>query len=198
MSDILVGLSEKEKGEIIRFGIERGKILLVSSIGIFLLGGIFNVLGESLVFFFSLYSLRIYAGGYHAKSQKRCFMLSLIIVSAGFISIKHLLTWNYTVLIFVSLMAEAIIWKLAPVENQNKLLDEAEQKEYAKKTRIILLCQGCILLVSYYFQLNTVFMGGVLGIFVVCLGVISGKIQIVWMKKGRGCEQKRESKDKKQ
>lgn len=51
MSDILVGLSEKEKGEIIRFGIERGKILLVSSIGIFLLGGIFNVLGESLVFF---------------------------------------------------------------------------------------------------------------------------------------------------
>ena len=177
MGDRLSGLSEEEKREIIKFGIERGKILLFSSAGIVLLGYLFNVPKESVAFLFSLYFLRIYAGGYHAKTQTRCLVLSAMIVCIGFGSIKYLSGWSKDILFFGALMAGSIVWKLAPVENQNKLLDDVEKKEYAKKARIVLLCQVSVLVWTYYFDCTEVFMGVVLAVVITAVGVVGGKIQ---------------------
>ncbi len=183
MEDILAGLSEEEKTEIIRFGIARVKVLLLSAVVVLLLGKVFNVFGESITFLLSIYFLRIYAGGYHAKTQGRCLVLSLIIVSIGLGSIKYLSDWNNGILFFYILVAGTIIWKFAPVENQNKLLDEMEKKEYAKKTKIVLACQFCIIVTAYCFHNTEIFTGIVIAMVTVALGMISGKVQNVYIEK---------------
>lgn len=177
MQDILEGLSEEEKIEVISFGIKRGKILLFSGAGILLLGCLFNVVRESMVFLLALYSLRIYAGGYHAKTQTRCLALSIIIVSIGFGSIKYFSGRGNNILFFGALIAGALIWKLAPVENQNKLLDNREKREYGIKARKVLLCQCLVILIAYHLQFTKIFMGIVMAMIIVGVGVLGGKVQ---------------------
>lgn len=183
MGDMLSGVSEEEKREIIRFGIERGRILLFSSMGIILLGYLFDVLKESIVFLPALYFLRIYAGGYHAKTQTRCLVLSVIIVSVCFGSIKYLYGCSKVIIFLIALITGGIIWKFAPVENQNKLLDNMEKKEYQKKAKTVLLCQLSVLVWSYYFDCTKVFIGIILAVVTTGIGVVGGKIQNLILKK---------------
>lgn len=44
------------------------------------------------------------------------------------------------------------IWIYTPVENPMHPLDENEQRKYAKNTRMILLCNGIILLAGIFMQ----------------------------------------------
>ncbi len=71
-------LSEKEQREIIKYGIERGKIIFASTAVVFVLGIFFNIAYQSMLFLFAFCSLRRYAGGYHANSQKNVILFLLL------------------------------------------------------------------------------------------------------------------------
>lgn len=56
-------------------------IILASALHIatiIVLGLFFNLLVESLVFYFSFIAIRKFAGGYHAKTPTRCYIISII------------------------------------------------------------------------------------------------------------------------
>lgn len=56
-------------------------IILASALHIatiIVLGLFFNLLVESLVFYFSFIAIRKFAGGYHAKTPSRCYLFSVI------------------------------------------------------------------------------------------------------------------------
>lgn len=128
-------ISEEERSEFVKYGMERGKTILMSIMVVLMLGYIFGILWQSIIFYISFSSLRRYAGGFHAESQGKCYVISLVTLIISLFCMK-LANWSIGVNIFVQAICLALIFILAPVENQNRKLDDIEKKQYENKTRI--------------------------------------------------------------
>ena len=61
--------SEEESNQIIAYGIERGKVILMTTLIALMLGYVFGVFFQGIIFWVCLSVLRRYAGGYHADTQ---------------------------------------------------------------------------------------------------------------------------------
>ena len=72
--------SEEEKEEIIRYGLDKIKNSCMMSAVTLLMGYAFHVFLQSIVFLICFIALRKYAGGYHADTQKRCYVISVLII----------------------------------------------------------------------------------------------------------------------
>ena len=126
-----------EDKELYSFGFEQGIVLLYNLITMIAIGYIFNMLWESVIFMVAYGVLRPYAGGYHAKTQLRCYLFSALMMVAVLWIIKHV-TWNRFICFIIMTVASAIILVLAPVEDKNKPLDQIEQAVFKKRTNIVL------------------------------------------------------------
>lgn len=127
---------DEENTEAYKYGME----LLVSqviSIGVVLILGI--LLGrvwETLLFLIFFIAIRVYAGGYHASCYRNC----ILGFSISYIGILFLGEWirkeqlEYFVIVCL-VLADIIIYILAPIEDRNKPLDSKEYIEYRKKAR---------------------------------------------------------------
>ena len=75
--------SEEEKEEIIRYGLDKIKNSCMMSAVTLLMGYAFHVFLQSIVFLICFIALRKYAGGYHADTQKRCYVISVLIIAVA-------------------------------------------------------------------------------------------------------------------
>ena len=128
------GLSESEINEVVEYGIWRGKIIVISAFLVIALSAIMGILTKGIIFLICMCSLRRYAGGYHADTQSRCYVISFIVLILSLLwmkSVDNIGMNGITIQLFMLL----ILVFLAPVENKNRILDEAEKKKYGKKTR---------------------------------------------------------------
>lgn len=129
-------MSAEERKEIISYGMKRGKVILISTLLTIIMGGILGIFWQSVIFWFCLSILRKYAGGYHANTEKQCYVISFIIVLVSLLCIKII---NYSVNwgILLHTISLLVIFFLAPVENVNHILDEEEKKKYGIRIRVI-------------------------------------------------------------
>ncbi|MEQ2417413.1 accessory gene regulator B family protein [Ruminococcoides bili] len=112
-------------------------IILASAfhiITIIALGLCFNLLVESLVFYLSFIVIRKFAGGYHAKTPTRCYIISIITIVLMLCIIKWILIINYLSiyysLFFSELVCVLILCFLSPLDTENKLLNGKERTIY--------------------------------------------------------------------
>lgn len=63
--------------ELYRFGLQQG-ILMIFNIATFMgIGIVLNMVWESIIFLLTFIPLRSNAGGYHAKTQVKCYLYSV-------------------------------------------------------------------------------------------------------------------------
>lgn len=127
-----------ENREIYRFGIQQGIMLLLNFFTLLIIGLIHGMIFEVFIFILAYVPLRSYAGGFHAKTHTKCYSVSVIIINAVLLIIKYLQI-SISIYCFLAFLSILIIFVLAPVEDENKLLDNIEGIVYRKKSRIILL-----------------------------------------------------------
>ena len=138
-------ISAKDK-ELYEYGFHQGFILLANIFTTILLGWILSMTIESIVFLVAYIPLRSYVGGYHAKTPFRCYILSVVMISATLLIAREPI-WNLFSLISVTATTSTIIFLLAPVEDKNKPLQENERREFKKRTNILLgILLGLIIL----------------------------------------------------
>jgi accessory gene regulator B len=93
---------------------------------------------ESVIFIFFFYSLRIFAGGFHEKSELRCYIVSTIMfismITVDKIGSPGIQMWTNCVVLVASVI---VIFLKAPVESKNKPLSTDEVRKYRKITRVI-------------------------------------------------------------
>lgn len=118
-------------------------IILASAfhiITIIALGLCFNLLVESLVFYLSFIVIRKFAGGYHAKTPTRCYIISIITIVLMLCIIKWILIINYLSiyysLFFSELVCVLILCFLSPLDTENKLLNGKERTIYKIVSRV--------------------------------------------------------------
>lgn len=93
--------------------------------------------------------MRKSAGGYHAKTRLTCYLCSCLTVFGVIMCTKILLKYNYVIMIWLgmTLIAEFIIYMLAPLGNSNRRLDEEEIRYFKRRTGKIMIIENLLLMI---------------------------------------------------
>lgn len=158
-----------EDKEIYRYGVQQGLNLAFNLLTTLVIGAVCGMFWESILFMAAYMPLRSFAGGYHAKTHLRCYLYSIVMITVVLLIIRFLPVGRiiYSCLMLVG---GIVIFLLAPVEDKNKPLDDEEQRVYCIRTRVILVLEGSVLLVSILLQFKPFYSAISLAIF--CLGVL--------------------------
>ena len=129
-------LTREEELEIIEYGLERIKANILGVFTVFLTGIILGVFAESVIFAIFFFWQRRYAGGYHADTKGRCYIVSVFLITISMCFIKYI--DNGIIICFVMQTFNIIItYLLAPVGTANRELDRVEIAVFKKRTRIV-------------------------------------------------------------
>lgn len=131
--------------KIILFGLRRLYLLLIDSLVIMVCSFFLGNLWAGLLFNIAYSLLRVYAGGYHASTQKKCFVLSYSSIVLCLLYIFYCPVFN-TIMHLACMVFCISIAAFSPVEHENKPLYEAERKAYRKRSHIFLTVDTCIYL----------------------------------------------------
>lgn len=159
-----------------------GFFMLLSYIMYFVLACIFGILFkcfiESIIFYIAFQFIRGYAGGYHAATETRCEILSIltIIASIGIIKLSKIYDFKTTLLI-ITLISVVIIFILCPLDTPEKPLTEKEFKYFRKISWIILLVISIAIIVSYFFKFDLLFAPCCISLILESILIIAGKIK---------------------
>ena len=139
LTDKLVewGIVNSEDRELYAYGFWQGGIYIFNYASVFFIGLLFGMLWQSLVFIVSYGLIRPVAGGYHARSQRNCYIFSMLLIILV-LSILKWFQWSGIVCFLILLLSGVVIFMLAPVEDENKPLDETEVMVYRHRSRVVL------------------------------------------------------------
>lgn len=134
------------------------EVMLNQAINIFLailIAVVLNAPMSVLVFLVSYIPLRSYCGGYHARTNGGCTIVSTILILLVCL-VEKMYIWELTALLTpVCLMVSGVfIFMFAPVPDKNKPLDEKETILYRKRSRLVWLVEAVIGVVFWYFGLR--------------------------------------------
>ena len=167
---------DEKREEIIAYGFKRGKVILISITVTLIVGILFGILFQSIVFMLAFCLLRRYAGGYHADSQKKCYVISFAVIVIAFWLIKTL-PYNIIADISINVSCLMLILFLAPIENQNHQLETNERKEYGVKTKIIAVFISLLTVFFRYMGLNNIIIPILMAFLIVSISLILGYIK---------------------
>lgn len=122
-----------------------------------LLAIIFNAYMTVFVFLVSYIPLRIYAGGYHARTYTVCTLDSAILIFIVCLVTKVIP--NNIIIevnIIIGLVSGILVFTLAPVEDSNKPLEYMEKDCYRRRSRVIWVIETVIWIVCYCLRLEVV------------------------------------------
>lgn len=130
--DIIV----QEEYEIYLFGMEQLLSSIMNMVSVLIIGMILGVLLESIIFLMAFKFIRQYAGGYHASTRIRCYLLSIMTIITVLSVIKYV-SMDEIILVTLSGLASIVILLLSPIDTENRRIDAVERIYYRKKTIII-------------------------------------------------------------
>lgn len=140
-----------EQRDIYIYGLE---VILLNG-GLLILFLIISLLCSEMINFWAylifFLPLRIFSGGYHAKTSERCFVLSTIMYGSTIIAAKLLpllyQDWYWRITGVISIL---VILVLAPLINENNPLSQTQQK----RNRIIVYLLLIVDLVFFILSCN--------------------------------------------
>lgn len=138
---------EHDDYEIYQYGMEQLLMTAINIVTIIILGIIFGKLWQSLVFAVAFMAIRSYAGGYHASTPVRCYLLTILIITAV-LSVMRCVEVDIFICVGLLAISSTVILLLSPVESKNKLLDGIEKIIYREKT-IIIWCTETVMAIVF-------------------------------------------------
>lgn len=143
---------DDERAEIIRYGLELLLMKITFSASVLIIGAFMGSFWECLIFMIFYTGIRSKAGGYHADTRLRCFIQSLL--SFVFVLAIIKLEGAYPVVIFplaiLTALSFGVIYKLAPMDTENKRLDDSERVIFRRKTLLYLAAEVIIAVITYF------------------------------------------------
>ena len=158
---------------VFRYGIELTISTLSSILSVLFLSLLLNATIETIVFLIAYMSLRIWSGGYHAKTYARCFLSTNLTYLAVYAISRILLTlesvWPPLILFFA---ANTVIFVWAPVRNEHHPLSEERYHRNKRIARTLLLIYDFVFVLFSVFQHKLIFIFSVSGAAVAALMII--------------------------
>lgn len=147
-------------------------------------GLIFKCFLESIIFYIAFQFIRRYAGGYHAKTETRCEILSALSILCCIVLIKLSKVYDIRIaLLSISLVFAVLIFILCPLDTPEKPLSDREYKYFRKISWIILSLIIAAIIVSFIFKFNVVFAPCCASLILEGVLIGTGKIKKVYNEK---------------
>ena len=126
-----------------------GSLLIVFLITSLLCGAMINFWAY-LIFFLPI---RIFSGGYHAKSSESCFVLSTIMYGLSIaVTLFFPLLYQNWKWIIAGVISILVILVLSPMVNENNPLTESQQKRNRIIVCLLLAADLVVFILSYNFN----------------------------------------------
>ena len=159
-----------------------GFFMLLSQWLYLILAAVFGlILGcffESVIFYIAFQFIRRYAGGYHAKTETRCEIMSAISIIACIVVIRMSTTYNFNiVLLCLAAVATIFIAVLSPLDTPEKPLSEKEFRYFRKISWIVLFALVTAIVTSYFVGFSVVFVSCSMSLILESILLIAGKIK---------------------
>lgn len=176
----------KDEGQKDNFDLYEYAVYIILSsafhiITVIALGLCFNLLVESLVFYFSFIAIRKFAGGYHAKTPSRCYVFSVISSIIMLCLIKYANSvgniFTYLLIIF-ELLCVVLIILMSPLDTENNPLNSYEKKWYKTLAVLISVCIFIISLFCVLTELRNIGYSLICGVIMSTLVLLMRKVQI--------------------
>lgn len=172
------GIISPDDVEIVEYGLENLGSSLLGMLITLVIGYCFDFLLGSFLLWLLIFPLRKNAGGFHAKTKGRCLLFSSAILLVSIICFVQI-GCSRVGYILIGIVSSGLIFFMAPVENANKHLDEAEYRVYRKRTRTILLLEDLVFIVAFIFCMEELVIVGAMNFFIVCVAVITGRVKLL-------------------
>lgn len=123
---------KEEDIPLINYGLTQGFFLILNLLISLTIGILCDVFFQCFWTIFLLFPLRIYAGGYHAQTRASCFFISIFMILITSLVLRYFIIPG-NVCTVSSAILTTFIWKQAPLDTENKRLDDEERIKYRKK-----------------------------------------------------------------
>lgn len=161
---------KKEEAEIYSYGFKEMIFIILNLITTLFIGVLFNKVFEIILFMIMYIAIRVYAGGYHARTKLKCYMFSILMLTIVCYILKINLLQSKFLVLILSIASSFLILFLAPVEDENKPLDKIEIKIYTKRTIRNLIIVFGILIIALIF--NKISFSACICISLLCNGLV--------------------------
>lgn len=153
LADKLIADDENRNSQkaIYTYGFE---LLLSSSavaISIFILSVLLGKIYSSIVFSSIFVTIRLFSGGFHAKTYGRCFIFSNLTYLICLVSANQILLHDLGLLCPILATAAAVtIFVLTPIKHKNHPLSDGKYKKNQRISRALTVCICLVILTSHY------------------------------------------------
>lgn len=148
------GIVSREDEELYSYGLRQSWLFLLNVSTALVIGWLMDALTACILFMVCYVPLRRMAGGYHARTPFRCYLLGIVLITAALAAIKWL-PWTMKGALITAAIASVVIWRLAPVEDENKPLDEEEREMFQKRARQIVIIELLVFMTNIILQKDT-------------------------------------------
>lgn len=143
---------DKNEREIYIYGCEAILSTLTNLLIVIFSGLLTNEVFNMLIFYIVFLIMRKYCGGYHAKTHLRCNIIFTLNIWTVLLLIKNIPVINTTFFVTAIIISNILVFCLAPIENENKPIEDLEIYKYRKISIIFSLAFTIIavLLIPFY------------------------------------------------
>lgn len=142
-----------EDYEIYQYGLEQIFTSIMDLMTLLAIGVIMGMIWQCIIFVLSFMLLRKYAGGYHASTPLRCYLLTTLIITVA-LSVMKYIEINYFIYWGLFISSSIVTFLLSPMESENKRLDDIERIVYRKQTFLIWCAEVSIAVIFVLFKFN--------------------------------------------
>lgn len=167
---------DSDNYDICRYGINQCITTLFNFVTTLIIGLIYGMVLEAIIFTIAYIPIRIYAGGYHAKTPVGCWLFSAVILAIVLLVMKEF-TFSLLVSVLLLIASGSLVCILSPVEDANKPLDEIEIRVYKKRTLIMMISEAIILIIFLFFKWHRVTISAIMAWVIISIMLIMGKIK---------------------
>ena len=143
------GMITEEEQELYRFGINRLFLFFMNLLTAAVIGKLFGMLWQSLLFSIVYIPLRRFAGGFHVRSARLCYALSTVLILMTLVVIQYL-PENVYLIIGLLTGADCIILGKAPKGTVARPLSQAERKVFRARTVKILMIENILAIITLF------------------------------------------------
>lgn len=160
---------------ICKYGLEMFVLSVIEIMFILILSILTKNFFNTLLFLTFFISLRIYAGGYHAETKTRCFLVFLATHALFTITINHLPIEHYLKISTLSMILSIVIVLMkSPIINTNKIVCDNEINAYRKISIFIVVLQSLVIVIGLLlFPLSKLILSLTLGQLMVAISMIA-------------------------
>lgn len=172
-------LIKEEDFDICRYGIEAFCLSVLEIISILIISLFIKNFVYTLLFFIAYIPLRLYAGGYHADTRLRCYLI-LVAVYAIFTLLIRQIPQNYIIIteIITIIFNLIVVTVYAPMSSYKKKISASEHRHYRKCSLVVVFSETAVIIIGILlFNENIFVLSFSLGSFAVTLSMMANVIK---------------------